>query len=173
MEARVCAEDAAANFVPVPGRINHLRSPGGPNVRTDTGVYAGFAITTDYDPMIAKVIAWGKDRTTARLRLDRALAELTIKGTTTNTMFLRQMLNYEEFAVGTYDTGVIDRFLKSGDTWVTDEHKTVALLAAAFFKYEEELEAHTRVVVGKGTGKTGKYVSPWKRGMPPRTVNRW
>lgn len=174
MEARVCAEDAAANFVPVPGRINHFRAPGGPNVRTDTGIYPGFAITTDYDPMIAKVVAWGKDRNTARLRLDRALAEFTIKGTTTNTMFLRQMLANEEYASGTYDTGIIDRHLKkTSDGWITDEHKTVALLAAAFFKYEEELEAHTRVVTGKGTGKTGKYVSAWKRGTPARTVNRW
>ena len=173
MEARVCAEDANANFVPVPGRINHLRAPGGPNVRIDTGIYPGFAITTDYDPMIAKVIAWGRDRQSARLRLDRALAELTIKGTTTNTMFLRQMLAYEEFASGQYDTGVIERFQKANPPWVTDEHKTVALLAAAFFKYEEELEAYTRVVTGKGTGKTGKHTSAWKRGTPARPVNRW
>ena len=173
IEARVCAEDAMANFVPMPGRINHMRAPGGPNVRLDTGIYPGFAITTDYDPMIAKVIAWGKDRETARMRLDRALAELTIKGTTTNTMFLRQMLNNAEFASGTYDTGIIERFLAADDHWVTDEHKTVALLAAAFFKYEEELEAHTRVVTGKGTGKTGKHVNGWKRGVPPRAVNRW
>jgi acetyl-CoA carboxylase biotin carboxylase subunit len=173
IEARVCAEDALANFVPVPGRINHMRAPGGPNVRLDTGIYPGFAITTDYDPMIAKVIAWGKDRQTARMRLDRALAELTIKGTTTNTMFLRQIIAYEEFASGTYDTGIIERFQAANPPWTTDEHKTVALLAAAFFKYEEELEAHTRVIPGKGTGKTGKHVNAWKRGIPPRAVNRW
>jgi acetyl-CoA carboxylase biotin carboxylase subunit len=173
IEARVCAEDALANFVPVPGRINHLRAPGGAYVRMDTGIYPGFAITTDYDPMIAKVIAWGKDREVARARLDRALAELTIKGTTTNTMFLRQILAFEEFASGTYDTGIIERFQKANPPWTTEEHKTVALLAAAFFKYEEELEAHTRVVVGKGTGKTGKHVNACNRGVPPRAVNRW
>ena len=173
MEARVCAEDANANFVPVPGRINHLRTPGGPNVRTDTGIFPGFSITTDYDPMIAKVIAWGKDRTIAAKRLDRALSEFTLKGTTTNTMFLRQILNCEEFQSGTYDTGIIERFLKLPMTWVTQEHKVIALLAAAFFKYEEEQEAHTRVVTGKGTGKTGKYVNAWRRGLTPRNVNRW
>jgi acetyl-CoA carboxylase, biotin carboxylase subunit len=173
MEARVCAEDAMANFVPVPGRINHVRQPGGPNVRTDTGIYPGFSITTDYDPMIAKVIAWGKDRETARLRLDRALSEFTIKGTTTNTMFLRQMLSYEEFASGTYDTGIIERYQKNPPAYISEEHKLVAMMAAAFFKFEEEQEARNKVVVGKGTGKTGKYVSPWKRGLPPRTVNRW
>jgi acetyl-CoA carboxylase biotin carboxylase subunit len=172
MEARVCAEDAANNFVPVPGRINHLRTPGGPYVRTDTGIYPGFSITTDYDPMIAKVIAWGKDREVARMRLDRALSEFTLKGTTTNTMFLRQILNFEEFISGTYDTGIIDRFQQATTHWVTDEHKVMAMLAAAFFKYEEEQEAHTRVLVGKGTGR-GRYTSPWKRGLPPRSINRW
>lgn len=172
MEARVCAEDAMMNFVPVPGRVNHMRAPGGPNVRLDTGIYPGFAITTDYDPMVAKVIAWGKDRKTALARLERALAELTIKGTTTNTMFLRQILSYEEFASGNYDTGIIERFQAANPPWVTDEHKTVALLAAAFFKYEEELEAHTRVVVGQGTGKTGKHVNAWKRSLPARHVQR-
>ena len=173
MEARVCAEDAMANFVPVPGRINHLRTPGGPYVRTDTGIFPGFAITTDYDPMIAKVIAWGKDRDVARTRLDRALAEFTLKGTTTNTMFLRQILNDDEFSSGTYDTGIIERFMLKSSSWVTEEHKIVAMLAAAFFQYEEEEQAHARVVTGRGTGKTGKYVSPWKRGLPPRNVNRW
>jgi len=172
MEARVCAEDAMMNFVPVPGRVNHMRAPGGPNVRLDTGIYPGFAITTDYDPMVAKVIAWGKDRKTALARLERALAELTIKGTTTNTMFLRQILSYEEFASGNYDTGIIERFQAANPPWITDEHKTVALLAAAFFKYEEELEAHTRVVVGQGTGKTGKHVNAWKRSLPARHVQR-
>ncbi|OGQ10904.1 MAG: pyruvate carboxylase subunit A [Deltaproteobacteria bacterium RBG_16_71_12] len=173
MEARVCAEDATANFVPVPGRINHLRTPGGPYVRTDTGIYPGFTITTDYDPMIAKVIAWGRDRNTARLRLDRALAEFTLKGTTTNTAFLREILAFEEFASGSYDTGIIERFQQSPSTWVTDEHKVIAMLAAAFFRYEEEQEAHTRVVVGRGTGKTGKHVNAWKRGIPPKSANRW
>jgi acetyl-CoA carboxylase biotin carboxylase subunit len=173
MEARVCAEDADANFVPVPGRITHLRTPGGPYVRTDTGIYPGFTITTDYDPMIAKIVAWGKDRGLAKKRLDRALSEFTLKGTTTNTMFLRQILSSEEFSSGTYDTGIIERFLKLPMTWVLQEHKIIALLSAAFFKYEEEQEAHTRVVTGKGTGKTGKYVNPWRRGLPPRNVNRW
>jgi acetyl/propionyl-CoA carboxylase alpha subunit len=96
-----------------------------------------------------------------------------LKGTTTNTMFLRQMLAYEEFASGTYDTGIIERYLKKPPEWVTEDHKVIALLAAAFFRYEEEQEAHTRVVVGKGTGRTGKYVNAWRRGIPPRTVNRW
>src|SRR4051812_862005 len=152
MEARVCAEDANANFVPVPGRISHLRTPGGPYVRTDTGIYPGFSITTDYDPMIAKVVAWGKDRDVARKRLDRALSEFTLKGTTTNTMFLRQIVSFEEFASGTYDTGIIERYLKQPPEWIGEEHKVIAMLAAAFFRYEEEQEAHTRVVVGKGTG---------------------
>jgi acetyl-CoA carboxylase biotin carboxylase subunit len=172
IEARVCAEDANNGFVPVPGKITHVRTPGGPYVRTDTGIHPGFAITTDYDPMIGKVIAWGETREVARKRLDRALSEFTIKGTVTNTMFLRQLLANEEFASGTYDTGLIERFMKNPEPWVQEEHKIVAMLAAAFFKFEEEQRAHARVVTGRGTG-TGRYVNPWRRGMPPRTVNRW
>ena len=56
---------------------------------------------------------------------------------------------------------------------MSEEHKVIAMLAAAFFRYEEEQEAHTRVVVGRGTGKTGKHVNAWKRGIPPKSANRW
>jgi acetyl/propionyl-CoA carboxylase alpha subunit len=88
-------------------------------------------------------------------------------------MFLRQILAFPEFVEGTYDTGIIERHQKAPPEWVSEEHKIVALLAAAFFKYEEETEAHSRVVTGRGTGKTGKYVNAWRRGLPPRNVNRW
>jgi hypothetical protein len=82
-------------------------------------------------------------------------------------------LNDEEYISGHYDTGIIERFQKKTSTWITEEHKVVAMLSAAFFRYEEELEAHTRVVTGKGTGRTGKHVNSWKRGVPPRAVNKW
>lgn len=163
MEARVCAEDALAGFVPTPGPISHLRTPGGPYVRTDTGVYPGFAITADYDPMIAKVIAWGHDRESARKRLDRALSEFTLKGTTTNTMFLRQIIGYEEFIAGNYDTGVIDRWQKNPPSWIEEEHRIVGLLAAACFKYDEEERAHTRVVATDKGNNTSTDISTWRR----------
>jgi acetyl-CoA carboxylase, biotin carboxylase subunit len=173
VEARVCAEDANNNFVPTPGVVRHIRTPGGPYVRTDTGIYRGFEVTADYDPMIGKVIAWGPDRKTAIERLDRALAEFTIKGTTTNNMFLRQILRTEEFASGNYDTGLIERFQENQPPWFEEEHETVAILAAAFFRFEEEQRALARVTVGHGTGTTGRDVGAWRRGLPPRGLSQW
>ena len=172
VEARVCAEDPLMNFVPTPGPIQHVRHPGGPFVRTDSGIYRGFEVTPDYDPMIAKIVAWGPTREVAVKRLDRALSEYVIKGTTTNNMFLRQILAYPEFVSGEYDTGIVGRFLEESPSWGTDEHKTVAMLAAAFFKLEEEKRAHARVVAGKGTGDGATGIGSWQRQLAGRS-NRW
>ena len=103
------------------------------------------------------------------------LLDMLEKSAERGAALVRQILAFDEFAEGNYDTGVIERFQKttSAASWISEEHKVVALLAAAFFKYEEEEDAHSRVVVGRGTGKTGKYVNPWKRGVPPRSVSRW
>jgi acetyl-CoA carboxylase biotin carboxylase subunit len=173
MEARVCAEDPLMNFVPTPGPVAHLRTPEGPNVRTDTGIYRGFEVTADYDPMIAKVIAWGKDRKTALERLDRALAEWTFKGTTTNTEFMRQILRYHEYASGEYDTGIIARFMEDNPKWFEEEHEVVALLSAAFFLFEEEQRRSARVVTGNQTGAHGPQMSAWQKNLPPRGVRGW
>lgn len=173
VEARVCAEDASLNFVPTPGPIQHVRHPGGPYVRTDSGIYRGFEITPDYDPMIAKIVAWGPTREIAIRRLERALSEYVIKGVTTNNMFLRQILNYPEFLSGAYDTGIIDRFMDESPSWQTEEHETVAMLAAAFFLFEEERRAHARVVAGKGTGDSAaNNTGNWQRQLSARSL-RW
>ena len=172
MEARVCAEDPAMNFVPTPGYIAHERQPGGSFVRTDTGIYRGFTVTADYDPMIAKVVAWGPTRDVARRRLDRALSEFTIKGCTTNTQFCRQILNYPEFIDGEYDTGIIARFVEDNPPWFTEEYEEVATLAAAFYLFEQEQRLSTRVIAGTGTGSGERQVSSWRRNMHPAGV-RW
>jgi acetyl-CoA carboxylase biotin carboxylase subunit len=172
VEARIAAEDPLNNFVPTPGTILHTREPGGPFVRTDMGIYRGFTITPDYDPMIAKVIAWGPTREVAIKRLDRALSELTLKGVITNTMFVRQILAYREFTSGEYDTGIVQRYLDESPPWFTEEHEQVALLAAAFFRFEEEQRAKARVVAGKGTRNAETEINAWKRNLTPRTA-RW
>lgn len=161
MEARLCAEDPSRDFVPTPGKVTHLRMPGGPYTRTDTGVYAGSEITPDYDPMIAKLVAFGPTRDSARRRLDRALMEFTLKGCTTNTMFLRRILAYEPFIVGDYDTGVIAKFFKDAPAWYKDEHKTVALLGAAIFNFEKEKRLIAQISV-KGSGFIPNQMSRWR-----------
>lgn len=168
MEARVCAEDPSRDFVPTPGKVTHLRVPGGPYVRTDTGIFAGAEITPDYDPMIAKLISWGETRDVARRRLDRALMEFTLKGCTTNSMFLRQILAYQPFIDGTYDTSVIGKYFKKSPTWYKDEHKVVALLGSAIFNFEKEKKLISQVTV-KSRASAPNQMSRWRSTKPSQT----
>ncbi|MBL4817870.1 MAG: ATP-grasp domain-containing protein, partial [Deltaproteobacteria bacterium] len=138
IEARVCAEDPDNNFLPTPGLIKHFKEPSGPYVRIDAAAYSGYQIPTEYDSMIGKVIAWAPTRKQAIKRLDRALSELIIKGCTTNISFLRQLLNFEEFLSGDYDTGLIGRFQAAQPKSMGDEHETIALLGAALFAYAQD-----------------------------------
>jgi 3-methylcrotonyl-CoA carboxylase alpha subunit len=110
MEVRLYAEDPAKGFLPATGRIAHLAWPSAnSNLRIDSGVRAGDAISTYYDPMIAKVIAWGEDRTAAAQRLRRALMETEIAGLATNNAFLIEVLGHPAFLKEEIDTGFIER----------------------------------------------------------------
>lgn len=169
MEARVCAEDPSRDFVPTPGKVNYLRMPGGPYVRTDTGIYAGSEITPDYDPMIAKLIAWGPTRDSARRRLDRALMEFTLKGCTTNTMFLRQLLGYQPYIEGVYDTGIISKYLSDAPPWYKEEHKIVAILGAAIFNFEKEKKLISQISVNNGR-PAARQLSKWRNATPHRSI---
>ncbi len=106
IECRIYAEDSV-RFLPSPGRIEHLRTPAGPYVRVDSGVYEGFEVTPDYDPMISKLIVWGRDRKEALARMRRALAEYSVQGIETNLGFHHQVLGHPGFCAGDYHTGFI------------------------------------------------------------------
>jgi acetyl/propionyl-CoA carboxylase alpha subunit len=95
IEARLTAEDPERGFAPAPGLIQHLVLPTGPGIRVDTGVGAGDVIPPQFDSMIAKVIAWGRDRGEARARLSRAVRQTAtvIRGGTTNKAFLLDLLS--------------------------------------------------------------------------------
>jgi acetyl-CoA/propionyl-CoA carboxylase, biotin carboxylase, biotin carboxyl carrier protein len=108
MEARVCAEDPARGFLPTGGRVLLLREPHGEGIRVDSGIATGSVVTSDYDPMLAKVVAWGSDRATCLRRLDRALARLTILGVVTSTGFLRGLLADPRVQAGQLDTGLAE-----------------------------------------------------------------
>jgi acetyl-CoA/propionyl-CoA carboxylase biotin carboxyl carrier protein len=112
VEARVYAEDPAHDFLPTGGRILVLRQPDG--VRVDSGIAEGQRIGSDYDPMLAKVIAHGADRAEAIARLDGALAGTTILGVTTNVGFLRTLLADADVAGGRLDTELVDRVVAGG-----------------------------------------------------------
>jgi acetyl-CoA/propionyl-CoA carboxylase, biotin carboxylase, biotin carboxyl carrier protein len=129
VEARIYAEDPAAGFLPATGTILHYREPDG--VRVDSGVRAGSVVGTDYDPMLAKVIAHGADRAEAMRRLDRALAELEVLGVATNAGFTRRLLARPDVRAGEQDTGLLERVLAELDAAPPEDLLPAAALIAA------------------------------------------
>ncbi len=111
IEARVYAEDPERNFMPSPGEITRLDFPGLPNLRIDTGARAGTKVTVYYDPMIAKVIAWGEDRDAAIQTMREALAGTVVEGVKTNIPFLERVFAGEDFAAGRIHTRYVDERL--------------------------------------------------------------
>jgi acetyl-CoA carboxylase biotin carboxylase subunit len=111
IEFRVNAENPEKNFWPSPGTITSLRLPGGPGVRVDTHVYAGYTVPPNYDSLIAKLIVWGSDRTEALARARRALAEFKIEGIQTTIDFHRWILDDPVFVKGEARTDFLERKL--------------------------------------------------------------
>src|SRR3954465_63175 len=111
IECRVYAEDPENNFFPSPGQITRLITPSGPGIRDDSGVYEGWTVPLDYDPMLSKLIAFGASREHARTRLLRALDEYFVGGIRTNLGLFRRILNDEKFVGGDLNTGFLDRLL--------------------------------------------------------------
>ncbi|MFI9504855.1 carboxyl transferase domain-containing protein [Nocardia sp. NPDC052566] len=138
IEARLNAEDPDRDFAPAPGRIARLDLPAGPGIRVDTGVSAGDTIAADFDSMIAKIIAYGRDRDEALGRLRQAMAQTTviIEGGATNKSFVLDLLDQPEVIDASADTGWVDRVRAEGRL-VTHRHSAVALAAAAIETYEE------------------------------------
>ncbi|WP_431975472.1 carboxyl transferase domain-containing protein [Micromonospora haikouensis] len=153
IEARLNAEDPDRDFAPSPGRIARLDLPAGPGIRVDTGVSAGDTIPADFDSMIAKIIAYGRDRHEALGRLRRAMAETTviIEGGATNKSFVLDLLDQPEVIDASADTGWIDRVRGEGRL-VTHRHSAVALAAAAIEAYEEEERAERQRLLSTAFG---------------------
>ncbi|MCW2685250.1 MAG: Methylcrotonyl-CoA carboxylase biotin-containing subunit, partial [Mycobacterium sp.] len=139
VEARLNAEDADNGFAPAPGTVRLLKFPLGSGIRVDTGIAQGDIIPPDYDSMVAKIIAWGRDRNEALARLRTALRETTvvIDGGTTNKSFLLDLLDRDEVVSATADTGWLDR-TGAGTAIGPTPTADVALIAAALDAYEAE-----------------------------------
>ncbi len=112
IEHRINAENPERNFAPSPGRVDEWIVPGGPGVRVDTHIYAGYTLPVYYDSLIAKLIVWGPDRKTALSRSARALSEFHVSGIHTTINFHRNLENSHEFVSGDVDTGFLERMLK-------------------------------------------------------------
>lgn len=134
IECRIYAEDPSNNFLPSPGRITRLRVPSGPGIRDDGGVYEGWEVPLDYDPLLAKLCVWAETRQKTINRLARALDEYVIEGICTTLPFFKAVVRDERFRRADFDTGFIDEFIaradrKSLDAKVAD----IAAVAAALF----------------------------------------
>jgi acetyl-CoA/propionyl-CoA carboxylase, biotin carboxylase, biotin carboxyl carrier protein len=126
IEARVYAEDPGRGFLPTGGRIMMVREPTGEGIRVDSGIADGDDVGTGYDPLLAKVIAWGGDRATALARLRHALSETVVLGVGTNVSFLRSLAGHDDVVAGRLDTGLAERLGKS----LTERQPPVVAYAA-------------------------------------------
>ena len=134
---RIYAEDPETNFLPSTGRIERLQIPGGPGIRVDLGIYQGYTVPIDYDPIIAKVIAWGRNRQEAILRMDRALREFVIKGVKTTLPFHRWLINNQSFMKGDFDTTFVDREYLRKKREQKDSFWETACIATAIRTYQK------------------------------------
>jgi acetyl-CoA carboxylase biotin carboxylase subunit len=138
IEARICAEDPAT-FVPSPGLIRRCRHPQGPFIRIDSYAYPGYEVPIHYDPMIAKLIAWGPTREIAIQRLDRALTEFTLTGIKTNIVLHKSILRAPKFLDGSYTTQFCEKDLELQMPRlfrIVDDH--VFLITAAIAAYNDK-----------------------------------
>jgi acetyl-CoA carboxylase, biotin carboxylase subunit len=141
MECRIYAEDPENHFFPSPGQIISWRAPHGPGIRLDEGVYSGWTVPSEYDPLLAKLIAWGADRAETLARLQRALEELEIAGIRTNTALFQKILAAANFQKGAIHTRWLDERLASllaarapdADSRGEALERKVAMIAAALW----------------------------------------
>jgi acetyl-CoA carboxylase biotin carboxylase subunit len=136
IECRVYAEDPENNFLPFPGKITYLAEPSGPGIRLDSGVYQGWNVPYDYDPLLAKLVAWAPDRDTAIHRLKRALTEYKVGGIRTNLAFFTDVLSDEFMQRGELSTAFLDGFFarRKAASAPTAEMEAVAAIVAALSK---------------------------------------
>ncbi len=135
IECRIYAEDPDHNFFPSPGRITALEQPQGPGVRVDSGAYAGWTVPVEYDPLIAKLAAWGQTRGEALDRILGALREYHVGGIKTTIPFFREIMADGEFQRGEIDTGFIPRWFarresQKAKVFSSTEDEAVAVLVA-------------------------------------------
>jgi 3-methylcrotonyl-CoA carboxylase alpha subunit len=157
VEARLYAEDPARDFLPATGRLGHLHLPSDePGMRVDTGFRRGDTVSPHYDPLLAKVIAWGDDRAEAIARLQRVLGNSLIAGVRTNLDFLAALLAHPEYAASAIDTGFIPRhrveLLASSPANPEDR-----VLAAFYLLLRQDVEAREKAHA------SGDPWSPWNR----------
>jgi acetyl-CoA carboxylase biotin carboxylase subunit len=137
IEVRIYAEDPDNNFFPSPGKITRLLAPSGPGIREDSGIYEGWNVPLDYDPMLSKLIAYAPTREQAIRRLRRALDEYFVGGIATNLGLFREILNDPDFHAARIHTGYLDRLLALHSPVQSSNgaREKIAAIAAALMQY--------------------------------------
>ncbi|MBR8744074.1 biotin carboxylase N-terminal domain-containing protein [Nocardiopsis sp. MG754419] len=164
VESRVYAEDADRGFLPSGGPILFLDEPSGPHVRVDSGIARGGAVTSDFDPMLAKVITWGADRHEALNRMDAALAAYRLLGCVTNTAFLRRLLRHPRVVEGDLSTDLI-----ATDPPAPEPDRLPMVSMAAALDHQLDLETGPRAdrfAVPDGWRMGGPAWTPWRLRAP-------
>lgn len=160
IECRIYAEDPDNNFFPSPGKIAERRVPSGPGIRLDDGVYAGWTVPSDYDPMLGKVIAWGADRAEAIARMRRALDEYYSVGIKTNIKLFRRIFADHEFLRGEIHTHWLDELLRRAPSANTLGQQT---------RRETLIEDAAALAAAAWFAKRGSSASS----RPPKTGSHW
>jgi acetyl-CoA carboxylase, biotin carboxylase subunit len=164
IECRVYAEDPDNGFFPSPGKITRLLQPGGPGIREDSGIYEGWVVPLDYDPMLSKLIAYAPTRDAAIARMLRALDEYVIGGIRSNLGLFRRILSDDDFRAARIDTSYLDRLFAGSDASAesSGDNEAAALIAAALFESARPANGNGR----NGTSSSlsgGADGSGWKQ----------
>ncbi len=156
IECRIFAEDPANHFLPSPGSLQAYEPPAGPGVREDSGVYAGWQVPMDYDPMISKLITWGQDRDTALDRMARALSDYRISGVRTTIPFHKALMQHPAFRSGDFDTGFLETHSIDLEAGSCSGDGEAALAAAIIAAYDRRCRQDRQ-------SSAQRHMSRWKR----------
>jgi len=159
IECRINAEDPSNNFAPCPGKLSGYRSPGGIGIRVDSGVHTRYSIPYYYDPMISKLVAWGRDRNEAILRMRRALYEYIIVGVKTNIPFHKAVMENPRFVAGDLSTHFIDR----ETTLIEDMHRIMAREKPLEEKLSQIFEAKKTAAAIAAVSAVAQTNPAWKK----------
>ena len=166
IECRIYAEDPGRNFLPSPGKILVLEAPGGPGVRHDGGIYSGWNVPIDYDPILAKLIVWAEDRGRACDRMAAALSDYVLLGIRTTIPFLKDVIAHPAFREGRLDTGFIPKHFEGWSEKKADEETARLALAAAAF-------ADANGMGRRGAAGAAAAEAPKSAATPWTSLGRW
>lgn len=175
IECRIYAEDPDNQYMPSPGQVTLLREPAGPGIRIDTGIYEGWSVPIEYDPLLAKLVGYGSDRAMATARISRALDEFLVGGIKTNLSLFRRIVSDRTFIAGDLHTGYLDGLLSRTESDDINERESdeqenngeIAAIAGALFAALDRGEASSSDIA------TDRKPSPRSLDDPDRTESSW